>query len=132
MFSKLKFESIGNFAHTTEFLTLRKALLILLPLYFKMLIMQISTQADNHKYRRKCCNWKPLFKKMGLKFRNPNFNILCKIAFIFFNKMPTLWSSEVNRAILGQVIMVEYLSIYLFIYLFIYLSIYFELTICKC
>ena len=39
---KLNFEPIGNFAHTTGFLSLGKALLILLPLYIQILIMQIS------------------------------------------------------------------------------------------
>ena len=37
---KMKLKSTGNFVHTTEFLTL---------------IMQVSTQTDNHKYK-KCCN----------------------------------------------------------------------------
>ena len=36
---------------------------------------------------------------MGLEFQNPKFNILWKIAFIFFNKTLTLWSSKVNKAI---------------------------------
>ena len=40
------FEPIGNFALTTEFLTLGKALL---PLSLQMLIIQISTQRDEHK-----------------------------------------------------------------------------------
>ena len=40
---------------------------------------------------------------MVLKFWNSNLNILCDTAFIFFNKMPTLWSSEVNWVILEQV-----------------------------
>ena len=46
------FEPIGNCAHTTGFLVLGKALLILLPLYLPMLIIQISTQTDNHKHRK--------------------------------------------------------------------------------
>ena len=46
------FEPVGNFAHTTGFLTFGKALLIFLPLYIQMLIMQISTQANNQKYRK--------------------------------------------------------------------------------
>ena len=42
------FEPIGNFVHTTEFLTIGKALQILLPLYLQMLIKQISAHTDNH------------------------------------------------------------------------------------
>ena len=49
---KWNFEPIGNFLHTTEFLTLEETLQILLPLHFQMLIKQISTQTDNHKYRK--------------------------------------------------------------------------------
>ena len=37
----------------------------------------------------------------------PKFNNLCKIAFIFL-KMPTLWSLEVNKAILEQVKVAEW------------------------
>ena len=65
--------------------------------------MQLSAQTDNHKYRKNAITKKALFKKMVLKFWNSNLNILCDIAFIFFNKMPTLWSSEVNWVILEQV-----------------------------
>ena len=45
---------IGNFAYITDFLTLGKELLIFLPFISKliMLIMQISTQKDNHKNRK--------------------------------------------------------------------------------
>ena len=84
------FESIGNFAHAAGFLTLEKVLLlILLPLYLQMVIVQISTQTDNHKYRKSVVTKKVLFKKMSLKFRDPKFNILCKIVFIFFmNSQP--------------------------------------------
>ena len=38
--------------------------------------MQISTQTDNHNQR----NF--ILRKMGLKFGNPNFDILRKIAFM--------------------------------------------------
>ena len=76
-----------NFAHATEFLTLGKALLILLPLYLLMLIMQILTQTDNNKCRKSVVTIKSIiFKKMSLKFRNPKFNIFCKITFIFYIK----------------------------------------------
>ena len=37
---------------SAESLTLGKALLILLPLYLQMLIMKVSTQTNNHKYRK--------------------------------------------------------------------------------
>ena len=47
--------------------------------------MQISTQSDNHKYKKNAIK-KVLFKKMRLKFRNPNFKILIKIAFMFLIK----------------------------------------------
>ena len=77
---------------------LGKALLILLPLYLQMLIMQISTQTGNHKYS---------FSKMGLKFRNSKFIILCKIALYFSYKILTLCNSEVNKAILEQVEVAE-------------------------
>ena len=39
-------------------------------------------------------------KKVGLKFRNPKFNIFLQNNIY---KMPTLWNSEVNKAILEQV-----------------------------
>ena len=38
---------------------------------------------------------------MALKFRNPKFNILRKIAF-FLNKIPTVWSLKLNKTILEQ------------------------------
>ena len=71
-----------NFAHTTGFLIFGKALLILLPLSLQTLIMQISTQTDNHKYRKSVATKKVLIKKMGLKFQNSKLNTLCKIALI--------------------------------------------------
>ena len=42
----------------------------------------ISTQTDNHKYRKKSA----LFTKICLKFWNSKFNILCKIASTFLIK----------------------------------------------
>ena len=39
---------------------------------------------------------------MGLKCQNYKFNILLKIAFSFFNKMLTFWSSEMNKVTLEQ------------------------------
>ena len=48
--------------------------------------MQISTQTDNHKhkYRKSVATKEVLFQKMDLKFQNPKFNILSKIALIYF------------------------------------------------
>ena len=40
---------------------------------------------------------------MGVEFQNPKFNVLRKITFIFFYKMPIFWSTQVNIAIPGQV-----------------------------
>ena len=70
---------LKNFVHATGFLSLRKALLILLSLYLQMLMMQISTQTDNNKSRKNFAAKKVLFEKTDLKSQN----ILCKIAFIF-------------------------------------------------
>ena len=58
--------------------------------YLKMLIMQISTQTDNQKYRKST-----LFKQIGMKFWSPKINILCKTAFISIIKCQTvgLWRS---------------------------------------
>ena len=39
---------------------------------------------------------------MGRKFRNPKFHILWKLDSFSFNKMPTLWSLEVNKGIMEQ------------------------------
>ena len=57
---------------------------------FPKLIMQISTQTDNHKYRKVLQLKKVLLKKMSLKFQNPKFTILCKTAFVFFVKWQPL------------------------------------------
>ena len=40
-----------------------------------------------------------IFNKMDLKLRNPKFN---KFLQHNINKMPTLWNSEINKAILEQ------------------------------
>ena len=46
---------------------------------------------------------------MGLKFRNPKFNILSRIwFFIVFYKTITLWSWEVDTTILEQIKITEY------------------------
>ena len=52
-----------------------------------MLKMQVSTQTDNHEYRESgATEQSTFFKTMGLRFWNPEFNILCKIAFICYIK----------------------------------------------
>ena len=48
-----------------------------------MLIIQISTQIDNHKYRKSVETKEKYTIKVGLKFQNPKFNILSKTEFIF-------------------------------------------------
>ena len=53
-------------------------------LYLQMLIMQRSTQTGNQKYNKKVTTKKYTIQKSGLKFQNPKFNILPKIAFFFF------------------------------------------------
>ena len=64
--------------------------------------MQISAQTDIHKYRKSVATEKIIiFKKMSLKFRNPKFNIFCKITF-FYIKCQPFRVSEVNKAILEQ------------------------------
>ena len=44
---------------------------------------------------------------MRLKFRNPNFNILIKIAFMFLIKYQPFGVQESNKAILEQVKVTE-------------------------
>ena len=63
---KSNFEIIGNFSHTTEFLTLEKAVLILLHLYLQMLIMQIPDQTGSYKYNKKVKTKRSAL--LGLKF----------------------------------------------------------------
>ena len=67
--------------------------------------MLTSTQTDN-KYRKNAANKKVLLKNGSEVFKHI-FNILCQIAFSFFNKMPTLWSSEANKAILDYDYMLQ-------------------------
>ena len=50
--------------------------------------MQISTESYNHKLKTNLTNKSYILGKMGLKFQNPVFNILCKIA--FWNKQKWL------------------------------------------
>ena len=65
-----------------------------------MLVTQISTQTDNYMHRKSVATKKRIiFNKMDLKLRNPKFN---KFLQHNINKMPTLWNSEINKAILEQ------------------------------
>ena len=65
--------------------------------------MQILSQKNNHKYRKSATTKKKKnFQKMSLKFLNPKFNIFLQNNIYFLFKMPTLWSSEVDKAILEQ------------------------------
>ena len=51
--------------------------------------MQVSTQTDNHKLRKNVATDKMhILRKMSLKFQNPKFNILCKMAFCNKKKYP--------------------------------------------
>ena len=87
------FEPTGNFAHTTGFSTLGKAIL---PLYLQMLIMQISIQTDNHKYRKVLQLKKSTLKKWVWCFETLNSTFYAK-NIQFFYKMLNLWSSEVTK-----------------------------------
>ena len=88
---KQNFAPTGNFANTTEVLTQGKALLILLLFYLQMIMMPISSQKDNQGYRKSAATKEStLFKKIVLKFWNPKFNNLCKIAFIYFTNINLL------------------------------------------
>ena len=72
-------EPTGNFAHTTKFLTLCKAMLSLLPLYPQMLIKEISNQTDNHKYRKNVAIKKiHSFKKQVWSFETLNSTFYAK------------------------------------------------------
>ena len=65
--------------------------------------MQILSQKNNHKYRKSATTKKKkIFQKMSLKFLNPKFNIFWQNNIYFLFKMLTLWSSEVDKAILEQ------------------------------
>ena len=83
---KWNFEPIWNFTHTTEYLTLGNLFLILILSLYLQMLMQISTQTNNHKYRKSITTKKVYSLKNGILFQNPKFNILCKIAFIFYMK----------------------------------------------
>ena len=98
---KWNFEPTGNFVYNTGFLTLRKALLILLPLYLQILIMQISTQTDNLSTEKMLQLKKQVWNlKKWIKVLKPKHFMQNSIN--FFNKIATVWSSKVNKAILEQ------------------------------
>ena len=87
------------------------------------MLMQISTQTNNHKYRKSITTKKVYSLKNGILFQNPKFNIFRRWGgfyahtrkkkhfmqnnFHFLYEMPTLYSSEVNEAIREQVKVVE-------------------------
>ena len=60
--------------------------------------IQISTQTDNQNKKKKkvATNGNRILRQMGLKFQNPNYNILCKAAFwnkqTLLNKELITWS----------------------------------------
>ena len=56
-----------------------------------MLMMQVSSQTDNHMYK------KSVAAKIGIIFLKNGSGVT------FLYKMPTLWNSEVNKVILEQV-----------------------------
>ena len=86
---KWNFELIGKSAHTTKFLTLGNALLILLSLYLQMLIMQISAQKNNHKYKKGVATKVHSLKKWVWSFETLNSTFYEKWNFLY--KMPTFW-----------------------------------------
>ena len=60
-------------------------------------MMQISSQKNNQNWiKNVATNENCILRKMSLKFQNPSFNILCKIAFWnkqnWLNKKLTIWS----------------------------------------
>ena len=59
--------------------------------------IQIPTQAHNQNLRQNVAtNENCILRKMGLKFQNPSFSMLCKIAFWnkqkWLNKELIIWS----------------------------------------
>ena len=66
-----------------------------------MLIMQISNQTGNHKYRKVLQPKQVLLKKWVWSFETLSSKFYAKN--ISFLKIETIWSSEVNKAIPEQV-----------------------------
>ena len=67
-----------------------------------MLIKQISTQTDNHKYSKSVASKKLYTLKFGSEVSKPLIQSFMQYSIFFFKETPTLWSSEVNEAILAQ------------------------------
>ena len=101
---KWNFEPVWNFAPTKEFLTLGKALLTLLPFYLQTLAMQISTQIDNHKYRKSVAISIYSLKKWVWSFKTLNSIFYMQNSFYFFymkcqpfgvqSQMRPFWNKE--------------------------------------
>ena len=83
-----------------------RVLAILLSLYLKMLMIKISTQTNNHKYRKSVTTKKStLLKKWLWSFEILNLTFYAKRHFL--NQVPNLCSLEVNKAIMEQVKVAE-------------------------
>ena len=83
-----------------------RVLAILLSLYLKMLMIKISTQTNNHKYRKSVTTKKStLLKKWLWSFEILNLTFYAKQHFL--NQVPNLCSLEVNKAIMEQVKVAE-------------------------
>ena len=83
-----------------------RVLAILLSLYLKMLMIKVSTQTNNHKYRKSLTTKKStLLKKWLWSFEILNLTFYAKRHFL--NQVPNLCSLEVNKAIMEQVKVAE-------------------------
>ena len=83
-----------------------RVLAILLSLYLKMLMIKVSTQTNNHKYRKSVTTEKStLLKKWLWSFEILNLTFYAKRHFL--NQVPNLCSLEVNKAIMEQVKVAE-------------------------
>ena len=83
-----------------------RVLAILLSLYLKMLMIKVSTQTNNHKYRKSVTTKKStLLKKWLWSFEILNLTFYAKRHFL--NQVPNLCSLEVNKAIMEQVKVAE-------------------------
>ena len=83
-----------------------RVLAILLSLYLKMLMIKVSTQTNNYKYRKSVTTKKStLLKKWLWSFEILNLTFYAKRHFL--NQVPNLCSLEVNKAIMEQVKVAE-------------------------
>ena len=83
-----------------------RVLPILLSLYLKMLMIKISTQTNNYKYRKSVTTKKStLLKKWLWSFEILNLSFYAKRH--FFNQVPNLCSLEDNKAVMEQVKVAE-------------------------